>query len=196
MDRPPPAETPEREDPGPSHGKSPPQCTATPPSTLIPGDLKKAPIKRRCTDPDSYQDYDDDKTSTYSVQGAISNSNADESPDDPTQVLEADEDNRPFTSAHCKKNRPAGIPVVFKPNSSNAFLWRVNPNEVAKEIIDVAQEKLLSHRMNKDGSLSVNSHRNSINNALTEISPYHSNDHPTTYVGIISSKAQTTRAGW
>ncbi|XP_042147152.1 uncharacterized protein LOC121836337 [Ixodes scapularis] len=155
MDQPPPAETPERGDPGPSHGKSPPQCTAPPPSTLIPGDLKKAPIKRRCTDPDSYHDDDDDKTSTYSVQDAILHSNEDESPEDPMQVLEADEDNRPFTSVHYKKNRPAGIPVVFKPNSSNASLWRVNPNEVAKEIIDVAQEKLLSHRMNKDGSLFV-----------------------------------------
>ncbi|KAG0421899.1 hypothetical protein HPB47_002243 [Ixodes persulcatus] len=143
-------------------------------------------------DPDSYQDYDDDKTSTYSVQGAILHSNEYEPPDDPMQVLEADEDNRPFTSVHYKKPRPAGIPVVFKPNSSNASLWRVNPDEVAKEIIDVAQEKLLSHRMNKDGSLS----RNSINNAITEISPYHSDDHPTTYVGIINSKAQMTRAGW
>ncbi|KAG0444924.1 hypothetical protein HPB47_013219, partial [Ixodes persulcatus] len=48
-----------------------PQCTAAPPLTLIPVDLKKAPIKRRCTDPDSYQDCDDDKTSTYSVQDVL-----------------------------------------------------------------------------------------------------------------------------
>ncbi|KAG0439712.1 hypothetical protein HPB47_016555, partial [Ixodes persulcatus] len=47
-----------------------------------------------------------------------------------------------------------GIPVFFKPNSSKACLWRVNPNEVAKEIIDVTQKKLLSHRMNKESSLS------------------------------------------
>lgn len=69
--------------------------------------------------------------------------------------LELDEDNRPFTIVSYKKNRPTGIPVIFKPSSPEASLWRVNPNEVAKEIIDVAQEKLLSHRIKKDGSLSV-----------------------------------------
>ncbi|CAN7948468.1 unnamed protein product, partial [Ixodes hexagonus] len=63
-------------------------------------------------------------------------------------------DQRPFIPVSYKKNRPAGIPVVFKPNPGKS-LWRVNPNEVAEEIIEIAQEKLLSHRINKDGSLTV-----------------------------------------
>ncbi|KAM7304529.1 uncharacterized protein ISCGN_014429 [Ixodes scapularis] len=65
-----------------------------------------------------------------------------------------DEDSSPFTVVTYRKNRPSGIPVILKPTGTKSF-WKVNPNSIANDILAVTQEKILSHRINKDGSLTV-----------------------------------------
>lgn len=60
-----------------------------------------------------------------------------------------------FTPVTYKKKRTAGIPVVFQPTVAGCTLWRVNPNLLAAEVVSTAQEKVLTHRLNKDGSLIV-----------------------------------------
>lgn len=71
-----------------------------------------------------------------------------------TEVL-PDDDKTPFTKVTYRKNRPAGIPVIFKPTVAGSSFWRVNPNKIAQEIVATAQEKVQSQRINNDGSLSV-----------------------------------------
>ncbi|XP_064460926.1 uncharacterized protein LOC135370905 [Ornithodoros turicata] len=61
----------------------------------------------------------------------------------------------PFTLVTYKKNRPQGIPVLFKPVDSGKSFWKVNPNVVAKTIRSAAQESILRHRVNADGSMCV-----------------------------------------
>lgn len=64
-------------------------------------------------------------------------------------------DQAPFTIVSHKKKRSTGVPVVFRPTLEGGNLWKVNPNVVASAIVTSAQEKVLSHRLNKDGSLLV-----------------------------------------
>lgn len=75
--------------------------------------------------------------------------------DDRNESLEADPDQTPFTVVTYKKNRPAGIPVLFSPIKDNHSFWRVNPNTIASEIVAVIHDKITSHNINRDGSLSV-----------------------------------------
>ncbi|CAN7945588.1 unnamed protein product [Ixodes hexagonus] len=84
---------------------------------------------------------DDEKTSEYSV---IDMENVD------------NDGGAPFTFVTYKKDRASGIPVVFKPTKPRSSFWHVNPNVLASEILQVSQEKLLSHRFTSDGSLAVN----------------------------------------
>lgn len=96
------------------------------------------PLKRQRTD---MENADDEAASTYSM-------------------TEMDNDGKnggtPFTFVSYKKDRASGIPVFFKPTQPGSSFWRVNPNVLASEIVAVSQEKLLSHRITKDGSLAVN----------------------------------------
>lgn len=59
-----------------------------------------------------------------------------------------------FTLLTYKKKRAAGIPVVFEPTEGYS-LWKVNPNVLASEVVATAQEKVLTHRLTKDGRLIV-----------------------------------------
>lgn len=61
----------------------------------------------------------------------------------------------PFTLVTYKKNRSRGIPVLFKPSLPEKSFWNVNPNVVAKTIRSAAQESILHHRINRDGSMCV-----------------------------------------
>lgn len=74
-----------------------------------------------------------------------------------------------FTMVTYKKKRAAGIPVVFKP-AEGYSLWRANPNLLASEVVATAQEKVLTHRLNKDGSLIVTVSSLSAVNRLLRIS--------------------------
>lgn len=112
--------------------------TAAGTQAITPGTQTPCPAKRPRTDHED-ELSDDDKTTCYSVDDAI----------------EVDEDKTPFTLVSYKKDRPAGIPVVFKPITSEQSFWRVNPNTIANEILNITKEKLLSHRINKDGSMTV-----------------------------------------
>ncbi|KAH7973090.1 hypothetical protein HPB52_021165 [Rhipicephalus sanguineus] len=64
-------------------------------------------------------------------------------------------DQAAFTVVSYKKKRAAGVPVIFKPTQPNRSFWKVNPNLLASAVVTTAQEKVLSHRLNKDGSLMV-----------------------------------------
>ncbi|XP_064470370.1 uncharacterized protein LOC135385122 [Ornithodoros turicata] len=60
-----------------------------------------------------------------------------------------------FTLVTYRKNRPKGIPVLFKPVDVSRSFWKVNPNDVARDVWTAAQEAIPHHRINKDGSLCV-----------------------------------------
>ncbi|KAL1434047.1 hypothetical protein MTO96_012041 [Rhipicephalus appendiculatus] len=64
-------------------------------------------------------------------------------------------DQSAFTVVSYKKKRAAGVPVIFKPTQPDRSFWKVNPNLLASAVVTTAQEKVLSHRINKDGSLMV-----------------------------------------
>lgn len=68
---------------------------------------------------------------------------------------QGDDDPTPFTVVTYRKNRPAGIPVIFKPVVPGSSFWRGNPNRIAQEILTAAQENVQSHRITKDGSVAV-----------------------------------------
>ncbi|CAN8015393.1 unnamed protein product [Ixodes persulcatus] len=70
--------------------------------------------------------------------------------------MDDEDDSTPFIKVSYHKNRPSGIPVIFNPTSPESSFWKVNPNSITKDIVAVTQEKVLSHKINKDGSLSVN----------------------------------------
>lgn len=96
-----------------------------------------APPKKARVDCPDY----DEATSVYSV------------PED----MDANEDAEggSFTTVTYHKSRPSGIPILFKPIVSEASFWKVNPNVVAREVVAVAKEQVLNHRINRDGSLSL-----------------------------------------
>lgn len=48
-----------------------------------------------------------------------------------------------------------GITVMFRPICKERSFWRVNPNSLADEVLDIAQEDILSSRITKAGSLLV-----------------------------------------
>ncbi|KAL1483917.1 hypothetical protein MTO96_032875 [Rhipicephalus appendiculatus] len=54
-----------------------------------------------------------------------------------------------------KKKRAAGVPLIFKPTQPDRSFWKVKPNLLASAVVTTAQEKVLSHRLNKDRSLMV-----------------------------------------
>lgn len=60
-----------------------------------------------------------------------------------------------FTLVTYRKNRPQGIPVLFKPVEQAGSFWKVNPNVVAKDIRSAAQEPVIRHRVNSDGSMCI-----------------------------------------
>lgn len=60
-----------------------------------------------------------------------------------------------FTVVRYKKSRPTGIPVVIQPTQPGCSFWRLNPNLLASAVVSIAQEKVLTHRFNKDGGLVV-----------------------------------------
>ncbi|KAH9367461.1 hypothetical protein HPB48_007532 [Haemaphysalis longicornis] len=65
------------------------------------------------------------------------------------------EDEDGFTTVTYRKNRASGIPVIFKPTTAELSFWKANPNRVAAEIVAAINEKVLSSRINKDGSFCV-----------------------------------------
>ncbi|KAH7963627.1 hypothetical protein HPB52_022295 [Rhipicephalus sanguineus] len=80
--------------------------------------------------------------------------------EDDAQTRASTEDNEEmdqtaFTVVSYKKKRAAGVPVIFKPTQTDRSFWKVNPNLLASAVVTTAQEKVLSHRLNKDGSLMV-----------------------------------------
>lgn len=78
-------------------------------------------------------------------------------------------DEAAFTVVKYKKARAAGIPVTFQPTQPGSSLWRVNPNLLAAAVVASAQEKVLTHRLNKDGSLVVTVPTLSAANRLLEV---------------------------
>ncbi|XP_042148626.1 uncharacterized protein LOC121837166 [Ixodes scapularis] len=141
--------------PGPSHASAqqPTQNAIAMSPVVMATSTIKIPTKRRCPDFDKDPLSDDDRTSTYTVHGTVAPSEG--GSHDHMQDVDLDDYENPFTEVRYKKNRPAGIPVVFKTVNSEKSFWRINPNVVANEVIGIAKEKLLSHRINKDGSLAV-----------------------------------------
>lgn len=75
-------------------------------------------------------------------------------PVDPSETMDGDAGD-PFALVTYKKNRPQGIPVLFKPVLPDESFWRVNPNLVAQAIRSAAQEPILNHRVNSDGSMCI-----------------------------------------
>lgn len=78
-------------------------------------------------------------------------------------------DEATFTVVKYKKKRPAGIPVKFQPTQQGCSLWRLNPNLLAAAVVTSAQEKVLTHRMNKDGTLIVTVSTLAAANRLLEV---------------------------
>ncbi|KAL1477823.1 hypothetical protein MTO96_035449 [Rhipicephalus appendiculatus] len=74
---------------------------------------------------------------------------------DPSDENTEDMDQASFTVVSYKKKRGTGVPVVFRPTMEGGSFWKVNPNIVASAVVTSAQEKVLNHRLNKDGSLMV-----------------------------------------
>ncbi|KAL1470940.1 hypothetical protein MTO96_023964 [Rhipicephalus appendiculatus] len=74
---------------------------------------------------------------------------------DPSDENTEDMDQTSFTVASYKKKGGAGVPVFFRPTMDGGSLWKVNPNIVASAVVTSAQEKVLKHSLNKDGSLVV-----------------------------------------
>ncbi|KAL1484801.1 hypothetical protein MTO96_032393 [Rhipicephalus appendiculatus] len=74
---------------------------------------------------------------------------------DPSDENTDDMDQASFTVVSYKKKRGNGVPVVFRPTMEEGSLWKVNPNIVASGVVTSAQEKVLNHRLNEDGSLTV-----------------------------------------
>lgn len=66
------------------------------------------------------------------------------------------EDDAPFQVVTYRKSRAAGIPVVFRTSDPNSSFWKVNPNCIARDIVKETQEKVLSHRITRDGNLVIN----------------------------------------
>ncbi|CAN7999039.1 unnamed protein product [Ixodes hexagonus] len=132
----------------PSPNENPPsqEMTSTHPTTHSHVQAEAViPIKRqrvedaRRLDPKRLDPPSEGATSTYSLE----------------EGMDDDDDDAGFTIVFYKKNRPAGIPILFHPTSREISFWKVNPNVLAKEVLGIAQEKILSHRIAKDGSLSV-----------------------------------------
>ncbi|XP_064469919.1 uncharacterized protein LOC135384635 [Ornithodoros turicata] len=59
----------------------------------------------------------------------------------------------PFQVVTHKESRPGGIPVVFRCKSDSDSFWNVNPDLIAHDILTATQEKVLHHRINKQGTL-------------------------------------------
>ncbi|XP_029840872.2 uncharacterized protein LOC115324407 [Ixodes scapularis] len=95
---------------------------------------------KRIRTADVERDQGEDNTSLYSLR----------------DITDETDNDEPYTVMTYRKNRETGIPVVFKPTTQNTSFWRVNPNVLANEIIAVTQEKIVSHKINKEGNLSVN----------------------------------------
>ncbi|KAL1438638.1 hypothetical protein MTO96_047887 [Rhipicephalus appendiculatus] len=100
-------------------------------------------------------------TPAASVEGATDHGPAnkrlrdEQDSSDPSDENTEDMDQASFTVVSYKKKRGNGVPVVFRPTKEGGSLWKVNPNVVASAVVTSAQEKVLNHRLNKDGSLMV-----------------------------------------
>ncbi|KAH6938086.1 hypothetical protein HPB50_006664 [Hyalomma asiaticum] len=64
--------------------------------------------------------------------------------DPPEDHSEMEADDRPFTTVTYKKVRPAGIPIIFKLTYPDASFWKLNPNELACEVV-TWQKRKCSH---------------------------------------------------
>ncbi|KAL1447896.1 hypothetical protein MTO96_028310 [Rhipicephalus appendiculatus] len=100
-------------------------------------------------------------TPAASVEGATGHGPAnkrlrdEQDSSDPSDENTEDMDQASFTVVSYKKKRGTGVPVVFRPTKERGSLWKVNPNVFASAVVTSAQEKVLNHRLNKDGSLMV-----------------------------------------
>ncbi|KAH8041768.1 hypothetical protein HPB51_017890 [Rhipicephalus microplus] len=74
---------------------------------------------------------------------------------DPSDENSEDMYQASFTVVSYKKKSGTGVLVVFRPTTDRGSLWKVNPNTVTSSVVTSAQEKVLKHRLNKDGSLMV-----------------------------------------
>ncbi|KAG0437500.1 hypothetical protein HPB47_017417 [Ixodes persulcatus] len=111
----------------PSPNENPPsqELASTHPTThshvqaeaVIPIERQRVEGARRL-DPQRSDPPSEAATSTYSLQ---------ESMDD-------NDDDASFTIVSYKKNRPAGIPILFHPTSQETSFWKVNPNVLAREV--------------------------------------------------------------
>ncbi|KAH7982534.1 hypothetical protein HPB52_005477 [Rhipicephalus sanguineus] len=79
----------------------------------------------------------------------------DDETENSTRYSGEDLDQASFMVVNYKMNKGAGIPVVLRPMSPEASFWKVNPNILASAVVASAQEKVIRHRLNKDGSLMV-----------------------------------------
>lgn len=66
-----------------------------------------------------------------------------------------DYNNARFTPVFQEDRQSPGITVMFRPICKERSFWRVNPNSLADEVLDIAQEDILSSRITKAGSLLV-----------------------------------------
>ncbi|XP_064469998.1 uncharacterized protein LOC135384740 [Ornithodoros turicata] len=115
------------------------------------------PVLPSSKDPNALQNWSDaTEVGDGELPSAVTFSPPQNPPVTPPPDMEGVEDGKdPFTLVTYRKNRAKGIPVVFKPLQENLSFWKVNPNTVAKEICSAAQEEILSHRFNRDGSICV-----------------------------------------
>lgn len=72
-----------------------------------------------------------------------------------SDMQENEDEGESFQVVTRKKNRKSGIPVYFKVTGQNNSFWKVNPNLIAREIIRETQEKVLSHRITREGNLVI-----------------------------------------
>lgn len=59
-------------------------------------------------------------------------------------------DEKPLTKVRYKKNRPAGIPVLFTLLDHERTFWKVKYKSSASKTVEVVLETILSHTINKD----------------------------------------------
>lgn len=60
-----------------------------------------------------------------------------------------------FITVVAKMNRRSGIPVVLRPVNPDASFLHINPNVIASEVMMATQEHIKSHRISRDGSLTI-----------------------------------------
>ncbi|XP_064467220.1 uncharacterized protein LOC135378202 [Ornithodoros turicata] len=126
------------------------------------GDRIRSPVRRRLSEdrllaPRTSQtelldDPQDEGESSLRTNGDTQSMDV---PPDPTLKPTHETDASLFQLVTYKKNRPNGIPIVFRCLTESDLFWNVNPNLIAREVLTTIQEKVLRHRINKYGTLIV-----------------------------------------